>query len=47
MLVLLLMLVFLAACALGPWLGADTSDGHSEAARPEQGWFPLVTRSRP
>jgi hypothetical protein len=39
-----LLLVLLLAGVLAPWLGPDTSDGRSEAARPEQGWFPLITR---
>jgi hypothetical protein len=39
-----LLVVLLLAVVLGPWLGTDTSDGRSEAARPEQGWFPLITR---
>ncbi len=37
-----LLLVLLLACLLAPWLGADTSDGRTEAAHPEQGWFPLI-----
>jgi hypothetical protein len=36
-----LLVVLLIAAVLAPWLGADTSDGRSESARPEQGWFPL------
>ncbi|HKT03877.1 MAG TPA: hypothetical protein VJT31_30470 [Rugosimonospora sp.] len=40
----LLLVVLLLVSVLAPWLGADTSDGRSEAAHPEQGWFPLVTR---
>ena len=46
-LVPLLLLVILIVSVLAPWLGTDTSDGHSEPARPDQGWFPLVTRPRP
>jgi hypothetical protein len=38
-----LFLVLFLACVLGPWLGRDTTDNHSETARPEQGWFPLIT----
>jgi hypothetical protein len=37
----LLLVVLLIAAVLAPWLGTDTSDGRSEAARPERGWFPL------
>jgi hypothetical protein len=35
-----LFIVLLATCLAAPFLGADTSDAHSEAAHPEQGWFP-------
>lgn len=38
-----LLFILLAACALAPWLGADTSDDRSESARPLQGWFPLLS----
>jgi len=41
---LVLLLVLLLVGVLAPWLGADTSDGRAEAAHPDQGWFPLVTR---
>jgi hypothetical protein len=36
----ILYIVLLAACAAAPFFGTDTSDARSEAARPEQGWFP-------
>jgi hypothetical protein len=39
-----LFLVLLLACLLAPLLGQDTADSRSEKARPEQGWFPLITR---
>ncbi len=39
-----LFLVLLLACILAPWLGEDTADSRSEAARPDRGWFPLITR---
>ena len=42
--VLVLLLVLVLAAVLAPWLGADTSDSRTEAARPEQGWFPLLPR---
>ena len=38
-----LLLILLLVSVLAPWLGADTSDGRTEAAHPEQGWFPLIT----
>ena len=38
-----LLIVLLLTAVLAPWLGTDTSDGHAEGARPEQGWFPLIT----
>jgi hypothetical protein len=40
---LVLLLILLATCVLAPWLGADTSDGRSESARPRHGWFPLIS----
>jgi hypothetical protein len=36
----ILFLVLLVTCVAAPFLGADTSDARSEAAHPEQGWFP-------
>lgn len=39
-----LFLVLLLGCVLAPWLGADTADSRSETARPDGGWFPLITR---
>jgi hypothetical protein len=39
----LLLLVLLLGSVFAPWLGADTSDARAEGARPEQGWFPLIT----
>jgi hypothetical protein len=45
---LFLVLVLLAVAALAPWLGTDTSDARSEAARPENGWWPGIdARLRP
>jgi hypothetical protein len=35
-----LFLVLLATCIAAPFFGTDTSDARSEAAHPEQGWFP-------
>jgi hypothetical protein len=35
-----LFLVLLTTCIAAPFFGTDTSDARSEAARPEQGWFP-------
>ena len=39
-----LFLVLLLVAVLAPWLGRDTTDSRSETARPEGGWFPLLTR---
>jgi hypothetical protein len=32
--------VLMLICVLAPWLGVDTSDGRSEEAHPDAGWFP-------
>jgi hypothetical protein len=36
----ILFLVLLAMSVAAPFLGTDTSDARSEAAHPNQGWFP-------
>jgi hypothetical protein len=36
----ILFIVLIGTCIAAPFLGADTSDARSEAAHPEQGWFP-------
>jgi len=38
-----LFLILLLVCVLAPWLGRDTTDSRGETARPEHGWFPLIT----
>jgi hypothetical protein len=38
--VLLIILSMILLAVLAPWLGSDTSDDRSEAARPVQGWYP-------
>jgi hypothetical protein len=38
----ILFLVLLATSLAAPFLGTDTSDARSEAAHPEQGWFPAA-----
>jgi hypothetical protein len=35
-----LFIALVATCIAAPFFGADTSDARSEAAHPEQGWFP-------
>lgn len=44
--ILVLLLILLAVSLLAPWLGADRSDGRSETARPESGWFPPLLPQR-
>lgn len=39
----ILFLILLVACLVAPWLSVDTSDARSERARPENGWFPLIS----
>ncbi|MFN8078167.1 MAG: hypothetical protein U0Q19_01250 [Kineosporiaceae bacterium] len=39
---LVLLLILLAICLLAPWLGQDTSDGHTEGSHPAQGWYPAL-----
>jgi hypothetical protein len=36
------LLVLLVACVAAPFLGVDSGDSRSEAARPEQGWYPAA-----
>lgn len=42
-----LLTVLFLTCLLAPWLGTDSSDARSEAAHPDQGWYPGLVRSTP
>ena len=39
MAILILLAIFLIVAVLAPLLGIDTSDAHSEDARPDNGWW--------
>jgi hypothetical protein len=41
--ILVLFMILLAVALLAPWLGADTSDAHSERAHPVMGWYPPLS----
>ena len=36
------LLVLVVACAAAPFLGVDSGDSRSEAARPAEGWYPAA-----